>query len=347
VSATDAINWANDRIGVSEDPPGSNKGPWITQWQVDSGYPYVVNRSHGEPWCQCFVNAVAVHGGAPQLHTGFTPAVIVGIGDFRPISLSSAEPGAAFVFFKWPGVSNYRCDHVGVYKSHTYSTVTCWEGNTSKAGSQNNGGAVLLKTRSLGLLAGVVSIPYNNEAYRNLLLGMTGSDVRAFQVAINKRAVGCGRGASKIVASSSTESTAPRPKRTARGPRTSSASGIAPMRSSRAVSARTYRISCATLMSVTPGRRSAQRDAGNSAAGSHHGRKSTEMSRWQGAVDQALKEHTRRLDGINGDAKVTRAGTEQLLIEVAVLRTKVALWASLGGIVGAGVVSVIVAIVTG
>jgi hypothetical protein len=194
VSATDAINWANDRIGVSEDPPGSNKGPWITQWQVDSGYPYVVNRSHGEPWCQCFVNAVAVHGGAPQLHTGFTPAVIVGIGDFRPISLSSAEPGAAFVFFKWPGVSNYRCDHVGVYKSHTYSTVTCWEGNTSKAGSQNNGGAVLLKTRSLGLLAGVVSIPYNNEAYRNLLLGMTGSDVRAFQVAINKRAVGCGRG---------------------------------------------------------------------------------------------------------------------------------------------------------
>jgi hypothetical protein len=77
------------------------------------------------------------------------------------------------------------------------------------------------------------------------------------------------------------------------------------------------------------------------------GSESLEMSRWQGAVDQALKEHTRRLDGINGDAKVTRAGTEQLLIEVAVLRTKVALWASLGGIVGAGVVSVIVAIVTG
>lgn len=69
--------------------------------------------------------------------------------------------------------------------------------------------------------------------------------------------------------------------------------------------------------------------------------------RWQGQVERAIDEHTRRLDNINGDARAARKSTEQILIDLAVLRTKVALWASLGGLIGAGVVSGLVAVFTG
>jgi hypothetical protein len=190
VSAETAVTWARAQVGVSEHPAGSNWGPKIEDWIKASGYGY------GVPWCQCFANAAAVEGGAPQIRNGYTPYFLAGryaAQGYKPIRLDDAEPGD-FVYFKWPGVSNDSCDHVGVLVSKTATTVTCLEGNTSIAGSQNNGGAVLLRTRSRSLVAGAVSVPYPvRGAYRNLLLGMSGGDVFAFQEAVNKRASGCGR----------------------------------------------------------------------------------------------------------------------------------------------------------
>lgn len=79
----------------------------------------------------------------------------------------------------------------------------------------------------------------------------------------------------------------------------------------------------------------------------YRGAESAEMWRWQGGIDQKLNEHTRRLDVMNGDSKAARVATEQILIEVAVIRTKIALWAGLGGLLGAGVVSAVVALLAG
>lgn len=76
------------------------------------------------------------------------------------------------------------------------------------------------------------------------------------------------------------------------------------------------------------------------------GAESPEMYRWQGGIDARLEEHGRRLDTINGDARLARETAEQIVIQLAVLRTKVAVWASLGGLVGAGVVSGLVALLT-
>lgn len=194
MSAQQALTWAQAQVGTVEHPAGSNSGPGITAWERASGYGFPV------PWCQCFANAAAVAGGAPQLKDGFTPTVLngshAGLG-FNRISLDAADPGD-FVFFKWPGVSGFICDHVGVLVAKTASTVTCIEGNTSSsnAGSQNNGGGVFVRTRSRSLVAGAVSVPYpagSSDAYRTLNMGDQGSDVRAFQVAVNKRADGCGR----------------------------------------------------------------------------------------------------------------------------------------------------------
>jgi hypothetical protein len=194
VSSRAALDWALAQVGTVEAPPFSNKGPGITQWEVDSGYAWVLHAAEGVPWCQCFANHVAVVGGAPQLNTGYTPAVLRGIGDFTPCSVDEADPGD-FIYFKWPG-SHDPCDHVGVLISKTSTTVTCVEGNTSfsDSGSQNNGGCVAVKTRSRALTVGAVQVPYTfPEAYRNFKLGVQGDDVTAFQLATNRHALGCNR----------------------------------------------------------------------------------------------------------------------------------------------------------
>jgi hypothetical protein len=189
VSATSALAWAHDQVGTKEQPAGSNWGPKISDWIKASGYSYPV------PWCQCFANAVAIHGGAPQLKTGYTPYVLAGnYTGFDPVPLSQAQPGD-MVFYKWPGLSSAACDHVGILLSLTATTVTCIEGNTSLT-SQNNGGQVMIRTRSRSLVAGAVSVLYTGSIsapFRSLTSGDEGADVRAFQTAVNKRADGCGR----------------------------------------------------------------------------------------------------------------------------------------------------------
>lgn len=194
MSASTAVAWARDQIGVHEVPSGSNKGPKITQWEIASGYP-----SAGVPWCQCFANAVAHTGGAPLIKDGFTPNFLR--GDYAeqgyiPIPVGQAEPGD-FIYYKWPGVSDFICDHVGVLTGLTAQQVKDIEGNTSSgdAGSQNNGGMVADRTRSRALVAGAVSVPYPERVkpHRTLKLGMSGLDVREFQEAINERASGCKR----------------------------------------------------------------------------------------------------------------------------------------------------------
>lgn len=76
------------------------------------------------------------------------------------------------------------------------------------------------------------------------------------------------------------------------------------------------------------------------------GAENMSMYRWQGGVDARLDEHGRRLDVINGDAKAARIASEDTLVQLAVLRTKVALWATLGSLMGAGVVTGTISFIT-
>lgn len=79
----------------------------------------------------------------------------------------------------------------------------------------------------------------------------------------------------------------------------------------------------------------------------HRGAESDNMFRWQGRVDALLDEHGKRLDQINGDAKAARTAAEQILVQLAVMRTKIALWATIGGLVGAGIVSFVASTIAG
>lgn len=152
-----AVTWALNQVGTVEHPAGSNRGPKISDWIKATGYGF------GVPWCQCFANAVAVHGGAPQLKDGYTPTVLNSSHPgFRRVRAADAAAGD-FVFFKFPGVSSASCDHVGVLlEPPANGVVKAVEGNTSSgtAGSQNNGGGVFVRTRSQAIVAGYVRPPY-------------------------------------------------------------------------------------------------------------------------------------------------------------------------------------------
>ncbi len=154
-----AVRWALAQVGTVEQPNGSNWGPKISDWIKASGY------SYGVPWCQCFVNAAAVKGGARQLKTGYTPYVLAGKDGYRRIHPGEATRGD-FVFFKWPGVSNDSCDHVGILTGPPRNgLVQSVEGNTSpgNAGSQNNGQGVYLRSRPTSVVAGYVRPPYRKR----------------------------------------------------------------------------------------------------------------------------------------------------------------------------------------
>jgi len=158
-----AVNWAKARVGITENPAGSNRGPRITAWQEMSGYP-----GGGVPWCQCFVNASAYVGTRKRLNPamigGYTVSVVEmaenGEHGLKRISLEEARPGD-WVFFDFDGGG---VDHVGLFMSRNGRTVFTIEGNTSSgnSGSQSNGGGVFRRERDRSLIAAVVRPPFKS-----------------------------------------------------------------------------------------------------------------------------------------------------------------------------------------
>lgn len=130
--------WALTKVGVSEDPPGSNRGPQITRWQEMAGY-----KGGGVPWCGCFVNAAMVAAGFPTQTwgIGYCPYVEsharAGIdGWVWRDAGSSPYPGWLALF----GSGEAKHIEVVVKRGKPLRTVG---GNTSKGdGSPNEGGEV-------------------------------------------------------------------------------------------------------------------------------------------------------------------------------------------------------------
>jgi len=62
--------------------------------------------------------------------------------------------------------------------------------------------------------------------------------------------------------------------------------------------------------------------------------------------DEQVTAQRARLETIDGDARAAREKAEEILVQIAVMRTKVAIWAGAGSLIGAGVISAIVALIT-
>lgn len=138
-----AIAYAEKQIGVSESPPGSNRGPKIDKW----------NRAVGTPpgpkafWCGAFVNACLHAGGFPdQPFLAYCPSIETrargGAGgwSWHP-NLANGKPGDLALYTE-PS-SGSTAAHVELVV--TASPFDVIGGNTSAnpaSGSQSNGGCV-------------------------------------------------------------------------------------------------------------------------------------------------------------------------------------------------------------
>jgi hypothetical protein len=163
-----ALAFAHAQVaaGVSEHPPGSNRGPEVDKWNTAAG----IGLGPSSYWCQSFADATLVAAGGPQIVSAYTVAVVqwARAGEHGLVSVFDVGTGHGryedrragdWIYFRFPGVSHDFCDHVGVLDSDRDSTI---EGNTSPGpgGSQNNGGVVAVHQRGPAYVVAVVRPPY-------------------------------------------------------------------------------------------------------------------------------------------------------------------------------------------
>lgn len=127
-------------LGKTEDPPGSNNGPWLDPLLKMVGF---APSSH--PF-YCAIGLIACYrkAGLDEVKNSwaYTPAWLAdcrsGAMGWKLVPFSSRKPGDV-LFYKFPGESNATVDHVGSVDDDTDFSQ---EFNTSSgvSGSQSNGG---------------------------------------------------------------------------------------------------------------------------------------------------------------------------------------------------------------
>ncbi|HEV7534036.1 MAG TPA: CHAP domain-containing protein [Acidimicrobiia bacterium] len=124
---------ARAKLGVAEDPPGSN----LVEFSRWAGIP-------GQPWCAAFVSWCLTQGGAMDV----APFVYcpTGVAEYRRADRFGAVPRlGSVVFFQWPGSG--RADHVGLVEAiRPDSSIVTIEGNTDERGG-GSGGKVMRHVR--------------------------------------------------------------------------------------------------------------------------------------------------------------------------------------------------------
>lgn len=162
-----ALRWALGRVGVHEQPAGSNRGPKIDAWNTLAGVPL------GSYWCCSFVHA-AFRLSAANVNLGGGASVSNLLGWARSAGMVVSRPRrgdiVCFEFGEGPWAFD---DHVGIVVRclalrFRGGRFTGWirtvEGNTSRQGdtfgSQSNGGGVYVRRRWVrGIGATFVRVP--------------------------------------------------------------------------------------------------------------------------------------------------------------------------------------------
>lgn len=128
------------QVGVLESPSGSNRQKY--------GESYGMN---GVAWCMMFVWWVFREAGFNLYKTGSCTAFVNRYRAFSPgkIVTGGYKPGD-IVFFDFAG-KRKKTEHCGIVEAVDGGSVRTIEGNTGTA-SDANGGAVMRRTRRIGLV---------------------------------------------------------------------------------------------------------------------------------------------------------------------------------------------------
>lgn len=180
------INKAMSYVGTKESPRNSNNVIFNTHYYGTkvSGSAY--------PWCCAFVWDIFRMCGASSLFyggkkTAYCPSAWNWYkSKGQTVGKYNGKPGDV-VFFG-------RCQHIGFIVENLgngyYKTV---EGNTSANGSQDNGGAVLIRKRHVSWIYGIARPRYSSEPEKvptyptiDLARGSMGVQVKSLQKCLNK-----------------------------------------------------------------------------------------------------------------------------------------------------------------
>lgn len=147
MSVSKVLRIATGQIGVCESPANSNRTKY--------GKAFGVN---GKPWCDMFLWWCFTEAGEYYPHTGNaadSQDLLAKKGKWmlkkgssktsRKNYLKWAKPGDV-VAFDFGAMDSYR-RHIGIVESVSGDYLICIEGNTSKTGSQSNGGMVCRQRR--------------------------------------------------------------------------------------------------------------------------------------------------------------------------------------------------------
>lgn len=184
-TASELLAIARKEIGVTEYPYGSNNvkyNTWYYGHQV-SGSAY--------PWCMVFVqwvlNKAGARGSLPRT-AGCTPMYNWAKANGRYVSPGNMKPGDIVLFCGFDDIPN-DADHTGFFEKYDNNkNYVCIEGNTSLA-SNDNGGAVMRRTRQRANILGGVR-PYYDEEEITVVLsilreGSSGVQVKTVQRLLN------------------------------------------------------------------------------------------------------------------------------------------------------------------
>lgn len=156
--ASDVVRVAAAEVGVTESPANSNcvkYNDWYYGRQV---------RGAAYPWCAAFVSWVLAQAGAGALAARSASCPAIKSDAQRRGIYHSGSAGIApgdLVLYQFDRDSDP--DHIGIVESVSGSSIVAIEGNTSLT-SNDNGGAVMRRTRSKGLIMGYVKPAYDGAS---------------------------------------------------------------------------------------------------------------------------------------------------------------------------------------
>jgi hypothetical protein len=140
--------WAIDRIGVYEIPPGSNRSGLIDAWNTAAG-----GAPMGSSWCASFAySAWSENGATPVGNAACDDWHAKGAALGRFLSTVDIGDVALFDF----GTQQGFADHCGIV-IRTDPTILTVEGNTNDSGSREGVG-VFMHDRHSAKLLGYVSL---------------------------------------------------------------------------------------------------------------------------------------------------------------------------------------------
>ncbi len=180
--ASTIIKKAAAEIGVTEYPPGSNRVKYNTDYYdgVVSGSKY--------PWCVAFVWWVFKETKASELffegkRTAYCPTVETwGYDKNLVVAKDEGRPGD-LVLFDFNGQG--KATHIGIIEKAEKDKYTTIEGNTSVV-SDDNGGAVMRRIRTLGVIRCIIRPQYEPEVAAAPQINMSPKNVKEVQAYLNK-----------------------------------------------------------------------------------------------------------------------------------------------------------------